>query len=126
MSDAPEKLHGEVLALWRRILGADALQVLLFGLCCAFAAGYVNHAFAADIVKGIDAGVAPVTKELAEHKREELVRYEALARAQESTTKRVENVERLSIEMAFNVKMIAESMKLRPITLAPQPLDGGP
>ena len=129
MSDEkPEKplsVHEELLVFWRRILGAGAFQVLVFGIVCAMAVLYATRALAEEAQHKVDAGVAPLSQAFAVHEREEAVKQEAQDREVQAITRRIEAVERVTLETSLNVRLLVEASKLTPIRLGVGGTDGG-
>jgi hypothetical protein len=121
--EKPLGLHEEVMGLWRRILGAGAFQVLAFGLLCGLAVLYATKALADETHHQVDAGLAPLSTRLDTHEREEAAHQELQDRELQAVTRRIESVERVSLETALNVRLLVEAAHLNPITL--RGTDGG-
>lgn len=123
--EKPLSLHEEVMGLWRRLLGAGAFQVLIFAAACVGVALYAQRAMAEDAHRYIDAGVTPIAVQLATHQREEQAKQEAQDREMVSVTRRIEAVERVTLETSLNVRLLVEASKLTPIRLGVGGTDGG-
>lgn len=110
--DAPA-IQGEVLNLGRRLLGSQALQVLLFGVVCILA----YRAIAQDAGAHTEEKLAPVVARVAQLEQQSTAQAAATAAVQRDLT----DVRTQGQETALNVRLLLQAQGLKPIVLVAPP-----